>query len=334
LIKVIFKNVGQGDSIIIEWEYKSKLKVGIIDCNIYYNKNPILEYLIARSITEIEFIILTHYHIDHFSGFSEVFDYCRNNKVFIKSFYHTLTPQVLQIYNKIFTSKKVESNSSKFFDSLDSLGEILINEVPTTRHIEPLLLSENINLAFLAPDGKIYRTIAKQLSRKVNKKTFYDADINKLCTVILIECLESGILLTSDASKDIFRILKGKVPIKISLAQIPHHGSFNNYYDPFWNNLLRINNCPAIFSVGDEPKDKLPHRQTVESIDKLGYNIHSTNIVYGIKEHFFDSTSSHNDIPKIKSNYLDHFSKLTKPHYELSTMSSSLSGDQQFNFHC
>lgn len=330
MIKVIFKNVGQGDSIIIELENEGKVKIGIIDCNLYNNKNPILEYIMAKSITEIEFIILSHYHIDHFSGFSEVFNYCHRNKILIKWFYHTITPQVLQIYNKIFTSKKVDSYSSVFFDSLESLGETLMNDVPTTRYIAPLELSENINLVFLAPDGVVYRTIAKQISRKVNKKIFSDADINKLCTIVLIKSQEYGILLTSDSVKDCFRNLKGKIPLKISLAQIPHHGSFHNYYDPFWRNLFKIRNCPVVFSVGDEPKDKLPHRQTVEAIDKLEYDIHSTNVVYGIKDYFFVTNSNLNDHPKIRSNYLDHFSKMITPHQESMTISSKLCGDQQF----
>ena len=332
MIKVTFKKVGQGDSIIVEWENEGKIKLGIIDCNLCNNKNPILEYLISESITEIEFIILSHYHIDHFSGFSEVFDYCKKQRIPIKWFYHTLSPQVLQIYNKIFTSKKIESSSIRFFESLESLGEILINEVPVTRHVIPLELSENINLTFLAPDGRIYRTIAKQISRKVNKKIFSNADINKLCTVILIRDLANGILLTSDAAKGCFRNLKGKIPIKVSLAQVPHHGSFNNYYDPFWTNFSRTSNCSAVFSVGDEPKDKLPHVQTVEALDKLEFEIFSTDAVYGIQEYFLGGKVNNQNPLKIKSNFLDHFSRKISTHQESIVTNPRFSGDQQFKF--
>jgi len=330
LIKATFKRVGQGDSIIIEWENEGKLKLGIVDCNLYNNTNPILDYLISRSITEIEFIILSHYHIDHFSGFSEVFNYCKTHGISIKWFYHTLSPQVLQIYNKIFTSKKIESSSISFFESLESLGKLLINEVPATRHVMPLQLSENTCLEFLAPDGRIYRTIAKQISRKVNKKLFSAADINKLCTVILIRDLEKGFLLTSDAAKGCFRNLKGKIPYRILLVQVPHHGSFNNYYDPFWTNLSRTTNCYAVFSVGDEPKDKLPHKQTVEALDKLKYEIFSTDEVYGIQEYFLRKEVNSLDSKKIKSDYLDHFSKKISTYQDPVPSNPRLSGDQQF----
>jgi len=137
---------------------------------------------------------------------------------------------------------------------------------------------ETIHLSFLAPDGIIYRKIAKQISRKVNKKSLTVADINRLSTIVLIQSSEKGILLTSDAPKVCFRILKGKIPVEIFLAQIPHHGSIENYYELFWSNLSRIEKCPAIFSVGDEPKDKLPNRETVEAIDKLDYDIHAGKI--------------------------------------------------------
>lgn len=330
MIRVIFKNVGQGDSIIIEWEHESKVKIGIIDCNLYNNKNPVVEYLIARSITEIEFVVLTHYHLDHFSGFSEVFDYCKNNNIRIKSFHHTISSQAIHIYDKIFTSKKLETANSKFFDSLDSLGKLLADEIPTTRHTKGINLSKDIYLSFLAPDGKVDRKIARQISRKVNKKIFTDADINKLSIVLLIKYFENGILFTSDAPKESFRILKGRISTEISIAQIPHHGSIENYYDRFWSKLSRINKCPVVFSVGDEPKDKLPNRETVEFIDKLDYDIHSTNIVYGILEYFFGTNQDKNYCNRGTSNYLSHFSRMTKPHSQISTLNSSLSGDQIF----
>lgn len=328
---ITFKNVGQGDSIILEWEDEGKAKIGIVDCNLYQNKNPILEYLIARSVSEIEFIVLSHYHIDHYSGFSEVFDYCKRNKIRINAFYHTITAQTTEIYNKIFTSKRVETSNSKFLDNLDSLGNLLVEETPTHRKVEDHILSKNLCLSFLAPDGSLYRKLAKQIARKVALKTFTEADINNISTIILLQSSNKGILLTSDAPKVCFWILKGRIQVDIFLAQIPHHGSIKSYYEPFWRDLARIKKCPIVFSVGDEPKDKLPNKETVASVDRLGYDIHSTNLVYGIKEHFFGTNNNYDHI-KAKSNYLDYFSKLNKVQVESNALNSNLTGDQKFEF--
>ena len=113
---VNFKNVGQGDSIIIEWDDK----IGIIDCNIYKDSNPVLEYISQKDIEEIEFIILSHFHFDHFSGFPKLFDYCRDNKIKIKYFFHTIADYVLQIYDRILVTKKIENGAMDFFNSLES----------------------------------------------------------------------------------------------------------------------------------------------------------------------------------------------------------------------
>lgn len=67
MINVEFFNVDQGDTIILEWEYDKKKLIGIIDANINKaNNNPLLSFLQQSVYKEIEFIILTHLHFDHF----------------------------------------------------------------------------------------------------------------------------------------------------------------------------------------------------------------------------------------------------------------------------
>ena len=97
-LKVTFKDVGQGDSIIIEWRKNSKSYVGIIDCNLKTNnRNPILEHIKILSTKEISFIILSHPHYDHFSGFEDLFNYCEKNKIIIKNFIHTAHANIIFI---------------------------------------------------------------------------------------------------------------------------------------------------------------------------------------------------------------------------------------------
>ena len=90
-MELTFKDVGQGDSIFIKWEDKDCLKVGIVDCNKYCGKNPILEEL--KSITKkflIEFVVISHGHTDHYSGVFELLEYCQNQSIEIKNFTSTL----------------------------------------------------------------------------------------------------------------------------------------------------------------------------------------------------------------------------------------------------
>lgn len=324
-----FKNVGQGDSIIIEWDNEGKNNIGIIDCNLYDNNNPVLEYLSQNSITEIEFIILSHFHFDHFSGMPDLFKFCIERKIKIKWFLHTLADHVLQIYNKIFISKKIEKAVTGFFQYLEILDKNILNDLSVNYRTSSFQLSKTMSMSFLAPSEKVGRNMAKQINRKVNTKKFTYFDINKLSTITYIENNDNGILLTSDAVKSSFKYLHTKINKEIVLVQIPHHGSFVNIRDEFWKQLNKKDKCPAVFSVGYEPKDKLPNKETVEFIDKLGFDIHSTNSVFGINEYFNRNiTNNLSNITKTK--YLNHFSKKRKTTYGYHIDNAKYEGDQQF----
>ncbi len=328
---VTFKNVGQGDSIIVEWEDKGKTILGVIDCNSYEGENPIIDYLSQKNISEIEFVILTHFHLDHFSGMPELFKYCFENKIKIKQFLHTLSVQVFQIYNKFFTSKRIERTYTDFIDSFILADKNILHDVSVNFTTVPLQLSDTLTLSFFAPSPRSGITIAKQIKRKIDKKEFLHSDINKFATITYIQSNERGILLTSDAVRGYFRNLHKRIDKKIELIQAPHHGSFKNIYIDFWQNLQKIDNCPVLFSVGYELKDKLPDKETVELLDKSGFDVYSTNTVFGINEYFnqtFQTSSSSSNYSK--SQYLNIFSKSRNSTYGYSRINSKYEGDQQF----
>ena len=77
-----FFNVGNGDSILIEWETDNCRKFGLIDCYDSYddNERPVFNYLrdlwlkyrgdgdIPDVNPFFEFVLMTHAHLDHYSG--------------------------------------------------------------------------------------------------------------------------------------------------------------------------------------------------------------------------------------------------------------------------
>ena len=330
---VNFKNVGQGDSIIIEWDNEGKNNIGIIDCNLYDNKNPILDYLSQKLITEIEFIVLSHFHYDHFSGMPDLFKFCIEKKIKIKWFLHTLADHsILQIYDKIFNSKKIEKASIDFFYYLELLYKNISIDLSVNYHTAPIQLSNTISMSFFAPSEKTGRNIATQINRKFNTKEFTYTDINKFSTIIYIQNNDSGILLTSDAVKGCFRNLNKRINREVVLIQVPHHGSLMNIYHNFWNELSKKDKCPAVFSIGYEPKDKLPNNETVEFFDKLGFDVHSTNSVFGISEYFNQNNNAVNYLYNNKTQYLNHFSKKINTIYRSSINNSKYDGDQKFTF--
>ncbi len=330
MASIIFKNVGQGDSIIIEWNFEEKNKIGIIDCNLYENSNPILNYLSQKDLKEIEFIILSHFHYDHFSGFPTLFKYCFEKGIKIKWFLHTLSEQVLHIYNKLVPTKKVERSIEGFFSWLELLKNKIEFDISVNYHSIPIPLTDKILLSFFAPSEKTGIAIAKQIKRKVNRKEFCRADLNKFSTITYIRNNEKGILITSDAVKAHFRNLHNLLDKEIVLVQAPHHGSFANIYQDFWSKLIRKKECPAVFSVGYNPKDKLPNIESVKFFDGLGFEIFSTNSVYGISDYInqINLNQSNYQLDK-KTQYLNYFSKLRKAQNQLGS-NSKFEGDKKF----
>lgn len=331
---ITFKNVGQGDSIIIEWEDKGENRIGIIDCNLFESKNPVVDYLKEKNIVEIEFIVLSHFHYDHFSGMPELFKFCIDKNIKIKWFFHTLAHSILQIYDKIFTSKKIENAAFDFFHYYDLLDKHVSSDVAVNLHTAQIIFSTNILMSFLGPSEKVGRIIATQINRKRNIKEFTYNDINKYSTIIYLQSnsKSKSILLTSDSPKGCYRYLHEKINNEAVLVQAPHHGSFNNIYPDFWKEIYRKEKCPVVFSVGYAPKDKLPNLETVEFFDKIGYDIHSTNSVYGISEYFNNTALPVNHPYNKATQYLNCFSKRRRIILKNTNTITKFDGDQKFIF--
>ncbi|MBN2745260.1 MAG: MBL fold metallo-hydrolase [Bacteroidales bacterium] len=324
MLEVNIYNVGQGDAILLQWKVDSELRVGIIDCNKFVDSNKIKEFLIDNSIKTIDFIVLTHFHYDHYSGFSEIFKCCIDNKIKIKYFLHTFSSQILDLYDQIFCSKKEESEIDKFFEYFDS-SDLDVEEISMVDYFtSDIKLSNDIAMSFHAPSGKTYHDIAGKIHNKKTGISATRADINKLSTIIRITKGNDCILFTSDAEKKSFSKIRSRIKQRVVLSQIPHHGSAGNVDENFWEQLSFDGNSPAFVSVGDEPKDKLPKKETIKFFDDLGFRIYSTNPVYGISEYF--------NIEAFKgiSSSLDIFSEKKADIYAQGDNSDRFSGDKRF----
>ena len=88
-MKITFKNVGQGDSIILEWNGAEGRHIGIVDCHRYEGTNPVVQHLIDNELESIKFLILSHPHYDHYSGLLELLDFCEQQNIVIERFAHT-----------------------------------------------------------------------------------------------------------------------------------------------------------------------------------------------------------------------------------------------------
>lgn len=257
MVKVIFKNVGQGDSIILEWERDQKKRIAILDCNLYQNANPILEHIIQNQVTEIEYLILSHPHFDHFSGFYELLVYCKKNSIKVNYFLHTCSsiPEFLKTAVKSVQAKKELAKLFQFIhQNFEDMG-LKVGPISADSASPSIPLNSNLSITVLAPTHKEINNYISHSNFKIDLENDPNNNsyANYLSTLLKLNTPNGYILLTSDTEKSTLIRVDKKTNVlseKLILAQIPHHGAAKNHNNTFWKKRNRLSNCPAIISVG------------------------------------------------------------------------------------
>jgi ribonuclease BN (tRNA processing enzyme) len=206
-MKITFKNVGQGDSIILEWLKNGEPRLGIVDCNLYQKTNPTIQHLQQVGCTKIDFIILSHPHEDHFSGMLELLEYCEVHNIPITTFGHTgaaLHPRYLR-YANIRESDQVLLD--KIIIKAKSLyNKKLIRLLGAVNQNMAITLNQDFTLKALSPSLIEFEKFTKEID-------FYnDTDFTKcskaanyLSSVLKIYSKKEACLLTSDAEKTLLK---------------------------------------------------------------------------------------------------------------------------------
>ncbi len=326
MVKVTFKNVGQGDSILLEWVSNDIPKIAIVDCNLYQSTNPILDYIIQQKIKEIEFIILSHPHTDHYSGFYELLGYCRNNQVIINRFLHTsqVTPDFLKSATR---SLEADEELFKLFRLLKIMrdnDEIKIYAIDNNPNLI-IPLGDGYNMEILSPSStevdKYIRGVKFPFDEEEGAS---NPNANWLSTILKIYNSEACVILTSDVeSTALTRIGKrarGRIGNdKMVMAQIPHHGSKSNLNKTFWRMRKRNEHTPVVISVG-ENSYKHPSFEIISFFDKTAnYEITSTNMTGALSKESIKARQISQILDVVSSNIT-------------AKMSKKLSGDKVFVF--
>jgi len=298
-LELIFKDVGQGDSILLKFndEGTGYLNIGIIDCNIKAGRNPILDEL--RDIKEeytVKFLILSHPHYDHISGAYDLLVYLKESKITIEKISSSINDWSVE-----YIASTATNNEKKELSRLLNLIELLENDPITLVH--PLMSNLNIfnigsfKLRCLYPTKQNYRQFKNQHSHHINANG-KKADPNDIASIFSIECIDWYILLTSDVyPKALFDIERRFTFIRedeLKLLQVPHHGSKNNHNIQFWKKRNYKANCPSVISVGENSYNH-PNINVVKEFKQENFKIYSTNNVNGIKLYFSGTVSQKAD---------------------------------------
>jgi len=306
MISVTFKNVGQGDSIILEWDdTNNTTKVAIIDCALAPNgSNPVLQHVKSNGIGKIDFMLMSHPHLDHYSGFLQLLQYCKHKGIQVDKFFHTARsiPQYLKIVAQKLNKQKVEFRQLWRFLLNErekmgmQVGYLDATELATKR------LNSYGTLSVLAPMTREIQRFEQHLEYFENGEAEEkDVDLNLLSTVIQIKTHSGYLLLTSDATPFTLRgITPGLSQYEqeqgnsdsalLWLAQVPHHGASGNHWPAFWQARKRHPKPNAMFSVGNNDYGH-PSGRVVYFFKNEGFQIWSTNPI-GALQNLMQNQSS------------------------------------------
>lgn len=137
-IKLSFLDVGQGDTILINWKTKNgKNCLGIIDCkkirigrhtkafketnNFFVTGSPSKIRIGEFHFDSIEFLILSHPHRDHYSGLGRLIKYCQEHNIKIKKVFTTF--EKINAY-RVAQSQKVRSEITELEDQENPKDEL------------------------------------------------------------------------------------------------------------------------------------------------------------------------------------------------------------------
>ncbi|WP_166727660.1 ComEC/Rec2 family competence protein [Mucilaginibacter gilvus] len=324
MLEVKFLNVNQGDSIIIHWSKPDRLGTILLDCNLTINGNETINYIKDNSITEIDYVILSHPHHDHYSGMVELLDYCISNSVNIKYFLYTGSSQPEMIRTISRASPKASSDIYKLFHSIIThynakhfdLGIISVGPNSDVK------LNDDLTLTFLSPTFFEEQKFIKGI--KLN--AYVDSDVknhpaaNWLSTAIKIHTSNWYVLLTSDCLKETL-IRLDKTTLRdceksLRVAQSAHHGAQSSHNNTFWSKRKKLEDTKIVFSVGDNIY-RHPNSDVVKYFEENSFKIHSTNNIGTLKQisinkavkvvmshiETFSAPSQH---PKYSSDYYGH----------------------------
>lgn len=292
-MKITYKDVGQGDSIILEWIDNSKPKIGIIDCNLKGTKNPVLDYVRKAGYEIIEFIVLSHPHRDHYSGLLELFDYAESNRIVIQQFAHTLAWVGDDFWKFMEIGTEDRKRLNKIIQALGELRRsgIIKKMKKLSDDCMPLQLSSKIKLTCLSPSDEDIQRYKREVNFNAGKNPKAASEAaNHLSTVFLLEIDNRYGLFTSDAEISALQgVIERNIDLfkekPVQLCQLPHHGSDKNHCEEFWKKVEVIaTDRHAIASAGKHRTYNHPSFSVLESFYRRGYSIHCTNILNGMKE--------------------------------------------------
>lgn len=239
-LKLTFIDVGQGDSILVEFPGKKKMLIdggGIPEETFDIGESVVSPFLWDKGIKKIDYLILTHAHPDHINGLKAV---AKNFK--IGEYWESLIPLKSKPYAEFKGLLPRSVLQKRFFrDHTHLEGDVRI-EVLHPKQGNPYV-----------------QTVSNDQS-----------------LVLRITYDQISFLLTGDIGINAEgEILENVNEIKSQVLKSPHHGSNSSSSTTF---LQRIAPRIVVITVGEGNRYGLPDQEVLEKYWQIGANIYRTDL--------------------------------------------------------
>ena len=239
LLKITFIDVGQGDSILVEFPGCDKMLIdggGIPYGHFDIGENVVSPFLWSKGIKKIKYLVLTHAHPDHLNGLKAV----------VRNF-------GIGEYWEAFSPMKNESYE-EFKNSLSS------------RTIKKRLFRNHF---FKENKVKI------QVLHPAKSDPFVKSIDNDQSLVLRMTYGKTSFLLTGDIEKGAeYEIIQNNLEIESLLLKSPHHGSASSNSHEF---LHEVNPCCVVISVGEGNRYGFPDKEVLDTYEKIGLKVFRTD---------------------------------------------------------
>ncbi|HMU03495.1 MAG TPA: hypothetical protein PJ990_07710 [Saprospiraceae bacterium] len=275
---------GFGESILMVFPNGD---IGIIDSciNPKTKKALSLEYLDENILTydKVKFVILTHFHQDHYTGISQIINLCDNVEIFTSAALYT------ENFNFLFHSLLQISSSSNPYRELKTILDICLDKGKIINILsdisKPILQSNGLIVKSHSPNDKTiehFDSLYKSHSQKLLTESAYipnKKDFNLQSIVITIESNHGNIIYGADMEYHDNSIGWSPVFTDINdrtflIFKISHHGSQNGYQKTDCDKILE-DNC--FLKLSPYSRSKLPKDEMVTNFKTHSDELFSTS---------------------------------------------------------
>lgn len=239
-LKFTFIDVGQGDSILVEFPGRKKMLIdggGSPVSTFDIGERVVSPFLWRKGIKKIDYLILTHAHPDHLNGLKAV---VRNFK--IGEYWESFSP----LEDKTYTSFK------KSLSPLVTLRRMFRNQI---------LIENNVRIEILHPQEAKSDVLFANNDQSLVPRFIYG---------------KTSFLLTGDIEiKSENEILQTEQEISSQVMKSPHHGSNSSSSIAF---LKKVSPAIVVISVGEGNWYRFPSSEVLKRYNETGLKVFRTDI--------------------------------------------------------